>query len=168
MRGRVCDVNVRVCDPKIEDETIREISSRPRFSSMMADIYRYIFLGRLPRRGYPLPLYFFFFFLRHSVRPVLRGLARLNNGKQHEQLTISLGDGRICAYRVISSYTPVPRPFVPLLRPPLLPRSCTARSRTSPVLSRFLFLHDRRHLPLVPRSILRDRGRPLSLLYVLS
>lgn len=69
----------------------------------------------------------------------MRGLARLNNGKQHEQLTISLGDGRICAYRVISSYTPVPRPFVPLLRPPLLPRSCTARSRTSPVLSRFLF-----------------------------
>lgn len=57
----VCDVNVRVCDPKIEDGTIREMSNRPRFSSMMADIYRYIpreaTSSRLPSSS----LFYFFF-----------------------------------------------------------------------------------------------------------
>lgn len=36
-----------------------------------------------------------------------------------------------------------------------------------PSLVALLILHDRRHLSLVPRFILRDRGRPLSLFYVL-
>lgn len=83
----VCDVNVRVCDPKIEDGTIREISNRPRFSSMMADIYRYI-----PREAtssrLPSSSLYFFFFLRHSVRPVLRGLARA----QQRETTRAIND----------------------------------------------------------------------------
>lgn len=93
----------------------------------------------------------------------LSGLAWLrsaHNEKQHEQLTTSLGGGRICAYRVIFSYIPslvhsslfIFLSFWSVPRDRELPLSC----RTY-----------RRHLPFVPRFILRNRGRPLSLLYVL-
>lgn len=76
----VCDVNVRVCDPKIDDGTIREISNRPRFSSMMADIYRYIpreaTSSRLPSSS------LFFFFFPASLCPAC--LARPRSAQQRE------------------------------------------------------------------------------------
>lgn len=87
-----------MCDPKIEDGTIRKIEPSAVFFHDGRYIYRFI----SPEATFPwvlLPLYFFF--LRHPVRP---RVASLNNEKQHEQLTTSLGGGRICAYRVISSY----------------------------------------------------------------
>lgn len=150
-----------MCDPKIrgrddsQNRTVRGFL--PRWQ-IYVQVY---FLGRLPLFHGSSFLSIFFF--SPSFRPASRGFAQLNNEKQHEQLTTSLGGGRICAYRVIS-YTP-PRLFIPL-RLPLLPR-CTARIENFPSPVTLLILHDRRHRPLVPRLILRDRRHPLSSLYVL-
>lgn len=101
------------------------------------------------------------FFFPPPLCPALRGLARLNNEKQHEQLTIFffLGGGRICAYRVISTYIPS-RPFVPLCLP-LLPH-CITRLRTFPLFCLFCMIEDTLLLFRAFLFFLRNRGRPLS------
>lgn len=82
-----CDVNVRVCDPKIEDGTIRKIEP----SAVFFHDGRYIqvyFLGRLPLFHESLSsillfTYLFFFFLHLSVT-ALSGLAWLRSAQQRE------------------------------------------------------------------------------------
>lgn len=97
-------------------------SNRPRFFSAMTDIYRNI--------SREVSFFSFFFIFFSSVTLSGLGFARLNNEKQ---LTTSLGGGGICAYRVISYITLA----IPLRFPLLL--HCTTQSRTSPLLSHFLF-----------------------------
>lgn len=97
-------------------------------------MYKYIFSGGyLPCKSFFLSI--FFPFPRRSVFDP-RSLARSSTIQEttRQQLTTSLGGGRICAYRVRS-------PFLLVLIP-------LARSRTSlRALVALLTLHDRRHPP---------------------
>lgn len=106
-----------------------------------------------------LPIYFFF---PPPLCPALRGFARLNNEKQHEQLTIFFFFRRwanLCVSCDLHLYIPS-RPFVPLCLP-LLPH-CITRLRTFPLFCLFCMIEDTLLLFRAFLFFLRNRGRPLS------